>query len=194
MSDTFVRHTIEHLIDLEGEYSDNPDDAGGPTRWGITQAVARNYGYPGDMKEFPVGIAYDIYLDIYWRKPGFAQVALMSQTIAEELFDSGVNMGPKVPTEWLQRWLNAMNRQESDYHDIKVDGTAGLATIGALRAYLNRRGSEGELVLATALNCSQGARYLELAEGREANETFLYGWLRNRVFGQLNELKPTKTV
>jgi hypothetical protein len=32
-----------------------------------------------------------------------------------------------------------------------------------------------------ALNCSQGARYLELAEGREANEDFLYGWVKERV-------------
>ncbi|EOE2846881.1 TPA: hypothetical protein MFC92_005543, partial [Klebsiella pneumoniae] len=26
-----------------------------------------------------------------------------------------------------------------------------------------------------------GARYLELAEGREANEDFLYGWVKERV-------------
>ena len=40
---------------------------------------------------------------------------------------------------------------------------------------------EGEQVLLRALNCSQGARYLELAEGREANEDFLYGWVKERV-------------
>jgi hypothetical protein len=43
------------------------------------------------------------------------------------------------------------------------------------------RGKEGEQVLLRALNCSQGARYLELAEGREANEDFLYGWVKERV-------------
>jgi hypothetical protein len=32
-----------------------------------------------------------------------------------------------------------------------------------------------------ALNCSQGQRYLELAEQRSANETFVYGWVRERV-------------
>ncbi|MDQ4651164.1 putative peptidoglycan-binding domain-containing protein, partial [Klebsiella pneumoniae] len=42
-------------------------------------------------------------------------------------------------------------------------------------------GKEGEQVLLRALNCSQGARYLELAEGREANEDFLYGWVKERV-------------
>ncbi|HHN4460772.1 TPA: putative peptidoglycan-binding domain-containing protein, partial [Klebsiella michiganensis] len=29
--------------------------------------------------------------------------------------------------------------------------------------------------------CSQGARYLELAEARPANEAFLYGWVKERV-------------
>ncbi len=33
-----------------------------------------------------------------------------------------------------------------------------------------------------ALNCSQGQRYLEMyAEQRPANESFVYGWMRERV-------------
>ncbi|VED93728.1 Predicted Peptidoglycan domain [Klebsiella pneumoniae] len=50
-----------------------------------------------------------------------------------------------------------------------------------LRDIFSARGKEGEQVLLRALNCSQGARYLELAEGREANEDFLYGWVKERV-------------
>jgi hypothetical protein len=49
------------------------------------------------------------------------------------------------------------------------------------RLGISARGKEGEQVLLRALNCSQGARYLELAEGREANEDFLYGWVKERV-------------
>ena len=45
---------------------------------------------------------------------------------------------------------------------------------------LPRRGDEGEIVLLRALNCSQGQRYLELAEQRPANESFVYGWMRER--------------
>ncbi|WP_319800296.1 putative peptidoglycan-binding domain-containing protein, partial [Enterobacter hormaechei] len=44
-----------------------------------------------------------------------------------------------------------------------------------------KRGGEGEIVLLRALNCSQGQRYLELAEQRPANESFVYGWMRERV-------------
>ncbi|ELR7144650.1 hypothetical protein QRK96_004328, partial [Escherichia coli] len=42
-------------------------------------------------------------------------------------------------------------------------------------------GRDGELVMLTALNCTQGGRYLELAEKREANELFIYGWMKGRV-------------
>ena len=32
-----------------------------------------------------------------------------------------------------------------------------------------------------ALNALQGERYIDLAEKRQANESFVYGWLRTRV-------------
>ncbi|WP_283938820.1 putative peptidoglycan-binding domain-containing protein, partial [Escherichia coli] len=43
------------------------------------------------------------------------------------------------------------------------------------------RGKDGELVMLTALNCTQGECYLALAEKREANESFVYGWMKARV-------------
>ena len=53
--------------------------------------------------------------------------------------------------------------------------------LAALRAFLGRRGDAGERVLLKALNCLQGARYIDLAQRRSANESFLYGWIANRV-------------
>lgn len=50
-----------------------------------------------------------------------------------------------------------------------------------LSAFLDIRGKEGEEVLLKALNCSQGAYYLNITESRPANEEFIYGWLKNRV-------------
>jgi len=35
--------------------------------------------------------------------------------------------------------------------------------------------------LLKGLNALQGERYIELAEKRQANESFVYGWLRTRV-------------
>lgn len=65
--------------------------------------------------------------------------------------------------------------------DIAIDGKIGPATIGALKAFLAKRGKDGETVLMRALNSLQGARYLELTEKREKNETFTFGWMLNRV-------------
>jgi hypothetical protein len=36
-------------------------------------------------------------------------------------------------------------------------------------------------VMLKTLNCLQGARYIELAEHRQKNEEFVFGWIRARV-------------
>uniref|UniRef100_UPI0032989CC1 putative peptidoglycan-binding domain-containing protein n=1 Tax=Salmonella enterica TaxID=28901 RepID=UPI0032989CC1 len=40
---------------------------------------------------------------------------------------------------------------------------------------------EGEMILIRAFNCIQGQRYLELAEKRQPNESFVYGWIKERL-------------
>lgn len=172
---------ISALIQKEGGYTNNKADAGHITNFGITEASARQNGYAGDMRDMPREFAAKVYRAIYFIDPGFDKVYALSQRIAEELFDTGVNMGASIPTPWLQRWLNAFNQQGKQYAEIVVDGQIGPATINALRAFLNARGADGERVLTAALNCLQGARYLEITEARAANEAFIYGWLLNRV-------------
>ncbi len=54
-------------------------------------------------------------------------------------------------------------------------------TLDALSAFLKERGQEGDAVLVTSLNCSQGQRYLDLAESKASNESFIYGWMKGRV-------------
>lgn len=90
-------------------------------------------------------------------------------------------MGPVVGIKWLQRWLNVFNHEEAHYADITVDGKIGPGTLKALTQFLEKRGTEGAGVLVISLNCSQGQRYLELAEGRTANESFVYGWMKGRI-------------
>lgn len=176
-----VDQMIDELIVREGRYSNNPADAGGETMWGITIATARKYGYTGPMCFLPREKAVEIYRKQFFIEPGFEKVYAISQPIAEELFDTGVNMGVSVPGPWLQRLLNALNQAGKTYQDIAVDGKIGAATINALRAFLSARGAAGEKVLLRGLNCLQGERYLDITERREANEAFFYGWLLNRV-------------
>lgn len=176
-----VEQFISELILREGDYSDHPSDRGGPTRWGITQAVARLNGYDGDMRVFPELIARDIYREQYWEAPKFHLVSQLSLPIAEELFDTGVNMGQPIASKFLQRCLNVLNRGTRLYPDVTVDGVLGTKSLTALASYLTIRGAEGETVLLRALNCLQGERYIRISENDMTQEDNVFGWLRTRV-------------
>jgi lysozyme family protein len=176
-----IDQLIDNLIAREGGFSDHPADRGGPTNFGITEAVARAHGYTGPMALLPRGEAAAIYRRLYWLRPAFDQVARRAPRIAAELFDTGANMGPGVAATFLQRALTALNRNGSDFPDLEPDGRVGPSTLSALDAFLTLRGPRGETVLMRALEALQGERYLRLAEKRPANEAFLYGWLANRI-------------
>jgi lysozyme family protein len=177
-----VSDLIDELIEREGSYVNHPADKGGPTKFGITEAVARAHGYAGAMAELPRDEAAAIYRRRYWLRPRFDRVAARAPRVAAELFDTGANMGPAVAATFLQRALTALNRGGKDYPDLTPDGRVGLATLAALDCFLEARGKRGgETVLLRALEALQGERYLRLAEKRPANEAFLYGWLANRI-------------
>ena len=176
-----VDDLIEELIDREGGYVDHPADRGGPTCWGITQAVARRQGYMDDLRHLPQSDAAAIYKRLYWVAPGFDKVAITAARLAEELFDTGVNMGTGTATGFLQRALNALNRNGRDYGDLPVDRRVGPATLSALAAFFSIRGVSGETILLKAVEALQGAHYVRLAESRPSQEAFLYGWLANRI-------------
>lgn len=171
-------YTINKIIAIEGGYVNDPDDSGGETKYGITEAVARLYGYDGPMIDLPRETAFDIYTDKYWDILKADDLVKLSESIAEEVVDTGVNMGVGRAAVFLQRSLNVLNQQGELYSDIDVDSRIGPATIGALAEYLQQR---DESAMIKALNCLQGAFYIDLAERREKDETYLYGWLKNRV-------------
>jgi len=176
-----VEKLIDALIEREGGYVSHPADKGGPTCFGITEAVARAHGYAGPMRQLPRHEAAAIYRRLYWLRPSFDDVAELTPGVAAELFDTGVNMGPAVAATFLQRALTALNRNGRDYADLVPDGRIGEQTLRALKTFLVVRGKSGEQVLLRALEALQGERYLRLAERRPANEAFLYGWLANRI-------------
>lgn len=169
---------IEGIIDREGGFVDDPLDSGGATNWGVTEAVARAAGYGGRMADMPRSVAFEIYVGRYWDSVGGDQLADMSNAITEEVVDTAVNMGPTRAGTFLQRALTTLNNRGRLYPDLVVDGQIGPATLRALAAYLAHR---DERILRRALDCLQGASYIELAERREKDERFLYGWLSHRV-------------
>jgi lysozyme family protein len=167
---------------VEGAMSDDTKDSGGPTRFGITEVVARANGYEGTMETLPFEFAQKVLKTQWWDLLNLEQVAKYSQLVAEEVFDTAVNCGQGIAGKFLQRALNVLNREEKDFPDIRADGLVGPMTIQALRLYLVRRHRErGEELLLRVLNALQGARYVEIAEARRKDERFVYGWFLQRV-------------
>lgn len=181
MTSVLFEKFFDDLLIAEGGYSNNPNDSGGETRFGITEKVARANGYEGPMKELPVAVAKKIYKAKYWDILMLDDIKDDCPKLCLKLADIGVNLGTKQAAFFLQRLLNALNNQEKLYSDIKTDGNIGSVTIATLRKFLSVRGRDGELVLLRALNCLQGIFYLSLAERREKDEAFIYGWFLNRV-------------
>lgn len=185
MSDP-IEDIITGILKAEGEaFTDDPNDRGGATRYGITQdALSEFLGHRASITEIQhlsEADARSIYYDRYVMRPGFGKIMPLSPAIAREVVDTGVNMGVAVAALFLQRVLNAFNQSGTDYPDIPVDGECGTQTVNALKAYLEKRGKEGEQVMLTALNSLQGERYIHIAETRPSQEAFCYGWIRARV-------------
>lgn len=172
---------ISDLLKKEGGYVNNSNDSGGETNYGITIATARAFGYKGKMSELPRTTAMDIYKQKYWDVLGLDTVQGITASVALSVADTAVNMGPKTAGMFLQRSLNLYNLRGQYYPDLAVDGEIGLATIKALGAFMARRPKDGELVLCRTLNIFKGMKYIMLAEAREKDEDFIYGWILNRV-------------
>ncbi len=183
MNKAFRTSIIKKVIGIEGGYVNDPSDSGGATKFGITEAVARKCGYDGKMCELPVEEAINIYEGLYWQPLKLDEISVISAHIAEELFDTGVNMGIGTAGEYLQRVLNALNYKSDSaslYSELKVDGQIGKMTIDALKIYFDNR-KQAESIILKCLNCLQGAKYIELTEKRKKDKKFINGWIINRV-------------
>lgn len=176
-----VDSIIDETIGKEGGYSNHPADRGGPTRWGVTEQTARAFGYAGAMQTFSREMAVAVYRRRYWFGPQFNLINEVFPRAAVEMFDTGVNMGPKIPSEFLQRTVNVLNRGGSDYPDIGVDGRCGALTAFACRELKRVRGASAERAVLRVLDGLQCHRYVAITESRPANEAFFFGWLMNRI-------------
>lgn len=141
------------LLRHEGGFSDHQADPGGKTRYGITEAVAREAGYRGDMRELPIDLAKRIYKDRYWDA---VRAEELPEAIRYAVFDAAVNSGPRQAIRWLQRAAGA-----------KDDGIIGPKTLAAVRA------ADPEQVLRRML-----AQRLRFMAGMPNWPAFGRGWAR----------------
>jgi lysozyme family protein len=177
----FFLKLFDHIILVEGGYGNHPSDPGGKTKYGITEETARRNGYTGAMRDLPLEKAKSIYWNEYFVNAGLEKIAELSEPIAQELFDSGVNAGIGRASLWLQQALNVMNKKGELYGDIKEDRAIGKGTASALKAYLQKRGPEAEKVMLRTLNGLQLSHYFNLCRDGMKFEDFMYGWVRTRV-------------
>lgn len=176
---------IADKIGVEGNYSNNPDDRGGATKYGVIQRTADAYKadlvklfkWTGDIKDFTIDMAFYVYDKEFWSKMRLDDILKRSPALADKMFDIGINVGWDTAGQWLQLILNVANMKGTLYPDLKIDGNIGNVTIAAYDALAKKRG-----VKATAWNilklliCKQGAHYVDISFKREQNETFLWGW------------------
>ncbi len=99
-TDSNFQVALEHTLRFEGGFSNHPNDAGGATMQGITQATYDSYrGRRGLTSKYVRNISEkeirDIYYNDYWRASGADKIAQTNQPLAMVHFDTAVNMGPK---------------------------------------------------------------------------------------------------
>jgi lysozyme family protein len=173
---------FEKVVGIEGGFTDDPADSGGATKFGITERLARAHGYAGAMRDLPLSTARAIYRAEFWDALRLEDVAGEWPAVALELFEQAVNLGAVPAARHFQRCLNVLNRRGRDYPDIAVDGRIGPWTVRAFARYMKcREKARQGAVMVSALNAMQGAFYIELAERREKDERFVFGWFEQRV-------------
>lgn len=121
---------VKRVLMHEGGYSDHAADPGGKTMYGITEAVAREVGYRGNMNELPLDLAKRIYKDRYWDA---IRADDLPASIRYIMLDAAVNSGPRQAVLWLQRALG-----------VTPDGALGPVTIA--HAFANERGLASKLL------------------------------------------------
>lgn len=168
---------------VEGDYSNDKDDHGGATRYGVTEVVARKDGYTGDMRFYPkhcegkvTTCADKIYVQRYVENPGYTPLLTLDPPVSREVVDTAVNAGPMRSSIFLQASLNVICGAK-----LKTDGKVGPATI---KAYTTCQDSKGKAPLCvTMLNALDGAQerfYRKLAT-QPGQAKYLKGWLRLRI-------------
>lgn len=104
------------LMGNEGQFVDNPADPGGATMWGVTERVARAYGYQWAMKDLSRDTAKAIAKQYYWDPLHLDDI---HSRVAFQVFDANYNGGHAA--QWLQAAVG-----------VNQDGIIGKDTIAAV--------------------------------------------------------------
>lgn len=167
---------LQRLLKDEGGYSNNPNDDGGPTNFGITLQDYRKYinktGTATDVKNMTVDQAKVIYKTKYWDA---LDCDTLPSGVDYTVFDYGVNSGLARPRNDLKKFkdktnadlINAINDERVTFlRVIGVGHNAGfvngwMARVKRVRAYSlslnsNKDNTSGPAVAAGTLGVGGG--------------------------------------
>lgn len=174
--------TLEH----EGGYVNDPYDIGGETYRGIARSYNPDWegwliidnakhqdNFPNSLKDSIVlsNMVKRFYKQNYWNL--FWGDKISNQDIANELFDTAVNMGVYTSVKYLQISLNILNRSGSLYPDIVEDGKFGTNTLNTLNKYLS---IDKASLLYKVMNILQGMHYIDYMRRSPIQERYARGW------------------
>ena len=146
---------IDHVLDHEGGYVNDPKDLGGETKNGIAKRW-----YPEiKIKDLTLDQAKEIYYQDYWI-PSKAEE--LPKDLRATYFDMCVNLGKKRAVKILQESVNSTGGPKLD-----VDGVLGPKTIqSSVRASKER---------IQAYRC---LFYGRIVENNPDQKRFYYGWFK----------------
>jgi len=148
---------IEKTLVNEGGYVNDPNDAGGETKYGISKRA-----YPSvDIKNLTQDEAKAIYKRDYWNR--LKADDIKSQKVAYELFDTAVNMGVRTASKLIQGCVGA-----------HPDGVIGKKTLQLIN-------STPEELLLLRFKLAKIARYAYITRRRPANKKYLLGWINRTL-------------
>lgn len=162
---------VTETLDSEGVLSNDKYDAGGKTKYGITQQVATANGYP-DVANMTKEQAIAIYRKQYWDQ--IKGDDIKQQGIALLLFDLAVNSGTGRAIKILQDSLNIQNKMGKDWPNMNVDGVLGPVTMHTLNELVPMQGLNRNLFITLLME--RGELYLTICRNNESQETFIDGW------------------
>ena len=153
----------QKLIQLEGGYTNHPDDQGGPTNQGVTLNTYRSYcGQEKtikDLRNMSYGTWCDIMKDMYWDKCLADRID--NQSVAEILVDWCVNSG-----------LVGL-RKVQEIVGTKPDGIAGPKTLAAIN------GADAKELFGRIM-AARKQFFINIVKRNPNQRVFINGWM-NRL-------------
>lgn len=151
---------IKHEVgaDPNGGYTNDPDDPGGETCWGIAKRFHPEVNIDTLTKD-EAKVIYKVY---YWTPLNLEAIGAFYPRLAIKIFDTGVNIGIGRAGKILQKALNSL---DPDY-PLEVDGKIGRFTVAKVAKF-------SELELLESFMQLQRDHYFKIG-----NTKFIKGWLR----------------